>query len=115
MLDIIISLPGHLSNLTKNKNKNKYKWRYNLSTVFHPSKIYFVIYTGWYFAIRWLSLLKKKKKVMRKKKLREKVQKESFGEIKLYRLKKGSQMDEINVITDKNLSLNFCRKEPDNI
>lgn len=52
---------------------------------------------------------------MRKKKLRAKVQKESFREIKLYRLKKGSQMDEINVRTDKNLSLNFCRKEPDNI
>lgn len=52
---------------------------------------------------------------MRKKKLSEKVQKESFREIKLYRLKKGSQMDEINVITGKNLSLNFCGKEPDDI
>lgn len=52
---------------------------------------------------------------MRKKKLRERAQKESFREIKLYRLKKGSQMDEINVIVDQNLSLNFYRKEPDDI
>lgn len=55
------------------------------------------------------------RKVIRERKWREKAQKESFKEIKLYRLKKGSQMDEINVIVDKNLSLNFCRKKLDDI
>lgn len=44
---------------------------------------------------------------MKKRKLRGKAQKESFREIKLFRLKKGSQVDEINVIVDENLSLNF--------